>query len=136
MRYLIDTNVLIHIAESGYISDDVRAIFDDYENAIFVSSENVKEFVHLIQEGRVILNKHYKSLNVFDLIENEFGLSIKFVTKEHLRTFANLELVEGHRDPNDRLIIAQAITEKMPLISNDTKFPKYTRFGLDFIPNR
>ncbi len=69
MRYLIDTNVLIHIAESGYISDDVRAI-------------------------------------------------------------------ESHRDPNDRLIIAQAITEKMPLISNDTKFPKYTRFGLDFIPNR
>ena len=45
-------------------------------------------------------------------------------------------MVEGHNDPNDRLIISQAITEKIPLISSDTKFPKYVKFGLDLIPNR
>jgi len=136
MRYLIDTNVLANIVTDGYISDDVQAIFDDYENQIYVSSESIKEFVHLVQEKRIVLNKNFRSLDVFDLIENNFGLHVKYVTKEHLRTLASLETVEGHSDPNDRLIIAQAITEKIPLISSDTKFPKYIQFGLKFIPNR
>ena len=136
MRYLIDTNVLANIAEDKYIPNDVDAILDDYENQIYVSSESVKEFIQLVQTGRVVPKSSFRSLDVFDLIENEFGLNVKYVTKEHLRTLSKLETVEGHNDPNDRLIIAQAITEKIPLISSDTKFPKYTKFGLDFIPNR
>jgi PIN domain nuclease of toxin-antitoxin system len=61
---------------------------------------------------------------------------VKYVAKEHLHTLAKLESVEGHNDPSDRLIISQALTEKMPLISNDTKFPKYRKHGLDLIVNR
>ena len=49
---------------------------------------------------------------------------------------SKLAIVEGHNDPSDRLIIAQALTEKIPLISSDTKFPKYKKFGLEFIYNR
>jgi PIN domain nuclease of toxin-antitoxin system len=136
MRYLIDTNVLINIAEDDYISDDVWAILDDYENQIYVSSESIKEFIQLIQTERVILEKRLRSREVFDLIENEFELHVKYVTKEHLQTLSKLEIDEGHNDPNDRIIISQAITEKIPLISSDTKFPKYTKFGLELIANR
>jgi len=137
MRYLIDTNVLINIVEQGGgLSCNVQAIVVDYENLIYISSESVKEFIHLIQEQRFVLRKEFRSLDVFDLIENKFGLNVKYVTKEHLRTFANLAPIEGHRDTNDRLIISQAITEKMPLISSDSKFSKYRKMGLDFIPNR
>jgi len=136
MRYLIDTNVLANIAEDKYIPNDVDAILDDYENQIYVSSESVKEFIQLVQTGRVVPKSSFRSLDVFDLIENEFGLNVKYVTKEHLRTLSKLETVEGHNDPNDRLIISQAITEKIPLISSDTKFPQYKKFGLNFIPNR
>jgi PIN domain nuclease of toxin-antitoxin system len=136
MRYLIDTNVFINLVEHKYISNEVRAIIGDYENQIYVSSESIKEFIHLVQEKRITLNKSIRSLDVFDLIENELGFSIKFVAKEHLRTLAKLETVEGHNDPSDRLIVSQAITENIPLISSDTKFPKYTKFGLDFISNR
>ena len=50
-------------------------------------------------------------------------------TKEHLRTFAQLDAVEVHNDPSDRLIIAQALTEKMPVISSDTKFIKEMKVG-------
>ena len=136
MRYLIDTNVLANFVVNNYISNDVRAIISDYENQIYVSSESIKEFIHLVQEKRIILNKSIRSLGILDLIENELGFNVKFVAKEHLCTLAKLETVEGHNDPGDRLIIAQAITENIPLISSDTKFPKYTKFGLDFIPNR
>jgi PIN domain nuclease of toxin-antitoxin system len=135
MRYLIDTNVLANFALEDHISNMVMTILDDCENQIYVSSESVKEFIQLIQTQRIVLKKSLQTLDVFDLIENEFGFHVKFVSKEHLRMLAKLETVEGHNDPNDRLIIAQAITEKTPLISSDKKFPKYTRFGLEFISN-
>ena len=136
MRYLLDTNVLANFAVHDYISNDVRAIINDCENHIYVSSESVKEFIQLIQTKRVVLKKSFRLLDILDLIENEFGFHVKYITKEHLRTLSKLETVEGHNDPNDRLIISQAITEKISLISSDTKFPKYTKFGLDFISNR
>lgn len=44
-------------------------------------------------------------------------------------------LYDDHRDPNDRLIIAQAISDQIPLISSDRKFSRYERYGLDFIFN-
>ena len=135
MRYIIDTNVFINIVEQDYLSDSVRAIIDDYENQIYVSSESVKEFMHLSKCGKFVGKKGHKNLNVFDFIENTLGFNVKYLAKEHLLTFEKLDLVENHKDPSDRLIISQAITEKIPLISSDKQFPKYRKYGLDFIPN-
>jgi len=136
MRYLIDTNVFANLVVDNFISNDVRAILDDYENQIYISSESVKELIHLIQSERIVPKKSIRSRDVFDLIQNEFDLHVKYVTKEHLQTLSKLKTVEGHNDPSDRLIISQAITEKIPLISSDKKFPKYTKLGLDLISNR
>ena len=46
-----------------------------------------------------------------------------------------MEIVNKHTDPFDRMIIAQAIAEKIPLISSDQKFSKYKKIGLDLIKN-
>ena len=135
MRYLLDTNILINLVKDDYDDTDILELTTDYENIIYVSSESVKEFIHLVQAGKIILKKEYRTLDVFDLIETTFGFEVKYVTKEHLRTFAQLDSVEGHNDPSDRLIIAQALTEKMPVISSDTKFPKYRKQGLNLIFN-
>jgi PIN domain nuclease of toxin-antitoxin system len=136
MRYLIDTNVLIKFIKGYGISDDTKSILEDYYNIIYVSSESIKEFIHLVQNNKIVLKKEIRSLDVFDLIENTFGFEVKYVSKEHLRTLAKLDLVEGHHDPSDRLIISQALTEAIPLISSDTKFPEYRKYGLDLITNR
>ena len=136
MRYLIDTNVFIRITDDYDIADNIKMIFEDYENIIYVSSESIKEYIHLVQIGRLVPQKNISGLDIFDIIENILGFTVKYVDKSHLRTFAGLEPVEGHNDPSDRLIISQALTEKLPLVSNDTKFPKYRKYGLDFIPNR
>jgi len=101
MRYLLDTNVLIDYITYDYVSADIRELSTDYENIIYVSSESVKEFIHLVQAGKIILKKEYRTLDVFDLIENTFFFEVKYVTKEHLRTFAQLDTVEGHNDPSD-----------------------------------
>jgi len=135
MRYLIDTSIFTKIV-NDLLSDNIRSIIYNYENIIYVSSESIKEFIHLVQTEKIILKKNIRSLDVFDFIENTLDFKVKYVTKEHLRTFTKLDLVEGHNDPSDRLIISQAITEKIPLISSDSKFPKYRKQGLDLIYNR
>ena len=57
--------------------------------------------------------------------------------KEHMATYARMEINEaqGHKDPSDHIIIAHAITERMPLISSDTRFAFYRNQGLDLIFN-
>ena len=128
MRYLIDTNVFTKILnDKDMLSYDVKEIVDNYENIIYVSSESIKEFFHLIQNEKIVLKKNIHISGVFDFIENILGFNVKYVAKEHLQTLAKLNSVEGHNDPSDRFIIAQALTEKMPLISSDKKFPKYRK---------
>ena len=134
MRYFIDTNIFIFsITESYRLKKDVLQLLDDYENQIYVSSESMKEFIHLFQQNRIKVNIK-KAEDIFEYIDN-LGYTIKYIKREHLRTFANLLIVKNHNDPNDRLIISQAITEKIPLISSDTAFPLYRKYGLDLIEN-
>lgn len=67
-------------------------------------------------------------------IENVLNVSIIHTKPEHFVTFARLPLVKTHNDPVDRIIIAQAITERMFLISSDCQFKHYKE--LDFIYNK
>ena len=60
---------------------------------------------------------------------------MKYIDKGHLKQLCKMDIVDKHTDPFDRIIIAQAIIEKIPLISSDKKFPKYKKLGLEFIPN-
>jgi PIN domain nuclease of toxin-antitoxin system len=57
------------------------------------------------------------------------------VKKEHLATYATLSAAPDHNDPADHIIIAQAITEQMRLISSDQKFEHYTKQKLHLIFN-
>ncbi|MDR1863995.1 MAG: type II toxin-antitoxin system VapC family toxin [Bacteroidales bacterium] len=137
MRYLIDTNIFLFYADGSLFLDrDVRLILEDYENTIYISSESVKEVIHLFQTGKIKTKKWRNNNDIFHFIENESNFIIKYVDKKHLLTFSTLEVVENHNDPNDRLIIAQAIAEKIPLISSDRKFEHYRRQKLNFIFNR
>jgi PIN domain nuclease of toxin-antitoxin system len=137
MRYLIDTNVfLFYASDSLFLDRKVCRILEDYENIVYVSSESIKEAIHLFQTGRIKTKKWKTAHDIFDFIETELGFIVNYVKKEHLLTFASLERVENHNDPSDRLIIAQAITEKIPLISSDNKFEYYRKQNLNFIYNK
>lgn len=71
-------------------------------------------------------------------IEKEFFITILPLKIEHMKTYARMQINEqqGHKDPSDHIIIAQAITEHIPLISSDTRFPFYEKQGLDLIVNK
>jgi PIN domain nuclease of toxin-antitoxin system len=136
MRYLIDTNILIALINNpDAISNDIRNILDDSENLGFVSAVSIQEIYMLMQNKKLETKRWQKPVNVFDSIGKELFLEIKYVQKEHLLTFADIVPAEGHGDPFDRMIIAQAITEQILLISSDTKFHHYRKQKLNFIFN-
>lgn len=138
MRCIIDTHIFIWYArEPDRLSDNVRAIFDDYGNQIYLSSESLREFI-LLWNNKPHIRRWWKSpLDMINSVEEEYGFRILYLHKEHYETCARLQIneAEEHYDPSDHLIISQAICNDIPLISNDRKFPFYRNQGLELIEN-
>ncbi len=137
MRYLLDTNIFIYAAlETDRLDRDVAAILEDYDNQLYISTESTKELVQLFKRKN-IGNTIWKSAKMMiEDMEDNFHITILPIRKEHLLTYAGLDTPEFHNDPSDHVIIAQAITENMPLISSDLKFPFYVQQGLDLVLNK
>lgn len=71
-----------------------------------------------------------------DRIENhlrQMGARLLPITLDHTRALAQLPIPEGHNDPFDRMIIAQALEEQCPVVSSDQRFPLYESVGLQVI---
>ena len=131
MRLLLDTNVLVYFLYSDDdLSPSVKIDLLDCANVLFTSTVCVQELIHLCQTGKI---KQSADKVVSDL--DNAGINIEQVTERHLKSLASLPLFDDHRDPNDRLIIAQAIADRIPIVSSDRKFSRYERYGLDFIFN-
>jgi len=60
----------------------------------------------------------------------QFDFELLEITDAHLVQLSRLPTVKDHRDPFDRLLIAQAITENLTLVSRDGKFAGYAEAGL------
>lgn len=139
MRYLIDTNIFVYLStDMEYISKDVAALMQEPEAVLYMSAESVRELI-VGYRNKGLCSKRWKSVEAMvSAIENEYYIKILPLKKEHMLTYAQLDINEaqGHKDPSDHVIIAHAITEHLPLISSDTRFEFYRKQGLDLIFNR
>lgn len=141
MRVYLDTNILAFLVGQGMsssISNDVMGLVNDYETILLTSSVCAQELVHLVQIGKVRIAK-IKDISIASETAlrrlDEMGVTVVSTTKTHLNSLANLPFYDDHRDPNDRMIVAQAISDRIPLVSSDRKFSRYECYGLDFIYN-
>ena len=136
MRYIIDTNIFLFIMHERDLLDStfVLPIIDNYENTLFISTISLQEAIHLHHIGKVKGN--WKKADDILCSIKELEIEILPVKLEHLLTFAKLTIGNNHNDPNDHLIISQAITEKIPVISSDRQFEQYKKQGLNFIYNK
>ena len=135
MRYFIDTNVFIFLCyEPEKVIPKVKALFN-YENQFIMSVESVLEILTLIKNDR-INPKAWKTYEDIKEKMDEYGIEIRYITEAHVKTFGRLTPAPHHSDPADLMIISQSITEGIPLISSDAKFPLYAKQGLRFIHNR
>jgi len=138
MRYLLDTNIFIYAAiDRDQLSRDVKAILDDYDNTFYMSSESVKELIVGFNNGKLVSRFWDTAAKMVKDITNRYFIRILPVGEEHMDTYAHLtlNLAEDHRDPSDHVIIAHAITNRMPLVSSDRKFKFYEDQGLELVFN-
>ena len=118
-RLLLDTAVLIFAVESPeQLSRRVAAALQNETISIELSAVSLTEIAIKNRVGKLT----FPAEVVHKAIE---ALSIRIVpyTAEH--AFRFFELPPHHRDPFDRQIIAQALVEKIPIVTPDVKFGGY-----------
>ena len=121
MNLLIDTHAVIwFITEDDQLPVKVKKLIENPENICFVSIASLWEIGIKYALGKLDLNADLEK--IFELI-NQSGLTILPITTTHI--LASTKLDFHHRDPFDRLIIAQAQSEELPLISKDKQFKSY-----------
>ena len=139
MRYYLDTNILYFmlVRDTNSISADVQNLIDDPYHILYTSTVAVHELIHIFQIGRVRIGRHSPITDACKILSwlEDVGVVIRETTPKHLLEYSNLPIQGDHRDPNDRLIIAHAIADRVPLISSDRKFSRYRGHGLNFVFN-
>ena len=138
MRILIDTQIFIFLVQDfSSLSREVVSLLSDYANTLHMSAESVKELI-VAYNNKGLLTKKWKTAEeMVAAIEDEYYIKILPVSKEHMKTYSKLSInnIDDHKDPSDHVIISHAITNRIPLISSDRRFPYYTNQGLDLIFN-
>ena len=138
MRYYLDTNMLFFILhnEKDNIHRDIRIILESYSNVLLVSSVVVEELLFLFRIGKFTPKSTYKTERTITNAIKDLGIETVYFNEKHFSEYEKLEIPENHKDMNDHLIISQAISDKIPLISSDSKFPFYEKQKLKFIFNK
>jgi PIN domain nuclease of toxin-antitoxin system len=120
MKLLLDTHVLIWWADQPEKLS--HAALEDEANDLLLSVASVWEMQIKIQLGKLKVNLPLK-----DLIKNQQetnDLTVLPVTLTHVLALNALPL--HHKDPFDRLLIAQSIEEDLTLVSTDSQFSDYS----------
>lgn len=122
MRLLLDTHIFLWWDnEPDWLTPQARAWCEDPENTLMLSVVSVWEMQIKQQLGKLSLR-----LPLARLIEDqqkENGIEILPVELAHVLMLESLPM--HHKDPFDRLIIAQAVVEDIGLISVDAVFRQY-----------
>lgn len=122
MRLLIDTHIFIwYISNDSKLSTTARTLIDDENNEILLSIASIWEMAIKYSLGKLCLVIPFECLIPQQLDIN--AIELLHIDINHLVVVSTLPF--HHKDPFDRLLIAQAIAEKLPIISADSAFDNY-----------
>jgi PIN domain nuclease of toxin-antitoxin system len=121
-RLLLDTHALIWAANDlDKLSKTARVAIENEENQIFVSAVSAIEITTKFRVGKLPEADELSAR--FEAIIAEFGFAELPVSVNHARVAGLLPF--EHRDPFDRMLIAQAQIEQMTLVSNEKLFDQF-----------
>lgn len=122
MSALLDTNAFLwFISGNDRLSDTARNYITDFNNELSLSIASLWEIAIKTSIGKLELLKPFDQLIPDQLEKN--AIDILPVELKHVSAIINLEF--HHRDPFDRIIIAQGLTEQISIITSDSFFTKY-----------
>ncbi len=122
MKLLLDTHAFIWSAsEPERLSPRVREACEDLRNELFLSIVSILEMQLKSQAGRLDLGKPLREL----VQEHERASAIGILPLRPAHVYALGTLPRIHKDPFDRLLVAQAIVEDVFLASKDEVIAEY-----------
>lgn len=122
MRLLLDTQAFLWwITDSARLSPPARDAIADGANEVFFSAASAWEIVIKARLGRVLLPAEPERFISEQIGAN--GFQILPVQLRHALSLLNLP--EVHKDPFDRMLISQAISEEMALVTGDPQIGRY-----------
>lgn len=122
MRAIFDTHALIWwFSDDPSLPQTVRGIIADTDNTILVSAASAWELAIKYQQGK--FRKVADLVSDFSGRIDREGFQLLPISAEH---GIRAGLLPGlHKDPFDRMLIAQSQAENVPIISNETLFDAY-----------
>ena len=122
MKLLLDTHAILWLTEGDKrLSAKAQAAFLDSQNALYLSAASYWEICIKYALGKLGLQPNWPSLLDKELAVNQ--ISWLPIEKEHCQALTELPMV--HRDPFDRLLIAQARFEGMTILTTDEQIQRY-----------
>ena len=122
MRLLLDTHAFLwFIMGSPNLSATARALIEDEASERFLSAASLWERAIKLSTGKLTLSAPFDLLIPQQLGLN--GIELLSIEVAHAAVISTLPF--HHRAPFDRLLVAQAIVENMPIVSVDTAFDMY-----------
>ncbi len=121
MRFLLDTHTIIwHIGEDEFLSETAINVIGNPLNQVYVSSVSLWEMA--IKSGSGKLKLPYPLRDIMARYEAN-GAILLSITPNHALVMETLP--RHHKDPFDRMLIAQAVYEDLTLVSKDRFFGQY-----------
>jgi PIN domain nuclease of toxin-antitoxin system len=122
MQFLLDTHTFIWFINGDQTLPQkaINAI-NDADNKCYISIASIWEIAIKSSLKKLELQSNFDHIIDF-LAEND--IEILPISFQHLKKVITLEF--HHRDPFDRLIIAQGLVEGLTIITKDENFPNYT----------
>ena len=118
MRLLLDAHAFLWwVTDSSRLSDEARGAISEPANDIAIGIGSLWELA---------IKRTLRKLDFpfdFEVVLRDEGFDLLAINYGHLRALEHLPL--HHGDPFDRLLIAQATTEKLSIVTNDRAFSHY-----------
>jgi PIN domain nuclease of toxin-antitoxin system len=122
MKYLVDTSVLIHsLISQPKLNHRALELLADNSSELYLSAVSSWEITIKVRAGRLLLPER-----VAEFVTRAMQvMSLRALDITHLHALAVDALPNHHGDPFDRMLIAQAVSEQMTLLTTDRTFQKY-----------
>lgn len=122
MKVLVDTNAVIWaVDQPARLGKHAVSVLEDPANQLLLSAATIWEISIKVGLKKLDLSLPYRSW--ITQVIADLGMSTLPITTDYADM--QIQLPSHHRDPFDRLIVAQAMVEKIPIVSSDATLEKY-----------
>jgi len=119
IQLLLDTNALLWYFQGASRINPARELIESKEADVYISAVSLWEIAIKTRIGKLIVD-----INELRLSAKEHAFSELPITGDYIKAY--LELPNLHKDPFDLMLLAQAITCPMRLITGDSRMAEYS----------